>query len=490
MKTNRLSLKILSALLALLMLLPLASCGAKSGSDATSPATASATEAVVTSPASTASEATLPATEAATATATEPITEPATEAATAAETEPATTAATEPITEPATAPVTTAAETEPITEPATEPAPQKIVVTLTEFDAEVPVGIHTALQANYLADPDVHSILTYADKGGNDELSRPAPITLSWAVETLDEVAVKSFSVKVSTDPDLSRPKTIVAGKSKNSCEFYNALIGTTYYWNVTANGEDGVAYVSATSSFTTEAQGPRNLYVDSVTNVRDLGGWQTEDGGRIRQGLLYRGARLTENFDVRDVLISDAGIRTLRNELGIKCEIDLRQTKDVNDRDEAGTTKAEGDVVSALGNKVRYVPFPMEYDRTLLFSDEKNLQRIREIFAFLADESNYPIYFHCSIGTDRTGMIAWLLNGLCGVSEEDLWRDYLFSNFGQISAVRTRERNEDVYVNQLKSAEGDTFAEKIYNYLKDTVGVAESDLQAVIGILKEPAAN
>ena len=34
-------------------------------------------------------------------------------------------------------------------------------------------------------------------------------------------------------------------------------------------------------------------------------------------------------------------------------------------------------------------------------------------------------IYFHCTIGTDRTGTLAYFLEGLLGVSEEDRLRDY-----------------------------------------------------------------
>ena len=128
-----------------------------------------------------------------------------------------------------------------------------------------------------------------------------------------------------------------------------------------------------------------------------------------------------------------------------------------------------------------------MEDDAAVFFSDADTMKSIRDVFALLADENNYPIYFHCSIGTDRTGVIAWLVNGLCGVSEKDLWRDYLFSNFGVINGSR-RTGIEGDYVLRMRLTSGDTFAEKIYNFLKNTARVPESDMQAVIRIMKEPA--
>ena len=379
----------------------------------------------------------------------------------------------------------TPTETAAITTAATTEAPQKYTIRLRELGESV--SIHTDPQTAYLANADPHSILTYAN--ATAEASRPEPIRLRWAISESAAGHVRLYVVRIWTKPDRSDVTEATVAGSKTEYAFYNAMLGTTYYWNVSSRDDEDDISTSKTSSFTTESQGPRNLYVDGVTNVRDLGGWATVDGGRIRQGLLYRGGRFSSN-ESTSVTISAKGILTLRDEIGIKTEIDLRQTTAVNNRNESG-----GLTASPLGDSVRYCAFPMEYGE-VLFSDPKNIQRIREIFAFLSDESNYPIYFHCSIGTDRTGLIAWLVNGLCGVSENDLWRDYLFSDFGQIESnpanARTRAKNENIYVNQLKNyAQGDTLAEKIYNYLKNEIGVAETDLQAVIRIMKEiPNAN
>ena len=49
----------------------------------------------------------------------------------------------------------------------------------------------------------------------------------------------------------------------------------------------------------------------------------------------------------------------------------------------------------------------------------------LKDAFAIFGNKDNYPIVMHCSIGTDRTGMLAFLINSLLGVSEEDLYKDY-----------------------------------------------------------------
>ena len=54
-------------------------------------------------------------------------------------------------------------------------------------------------------------------------------------------------------------------------------------------------------------------------------------------------------------------------------------------------------------------------------------------------------IYFHCTIGTDRTGTMAYFLEGLLGVSEEDRLRDYDLSYyFGLVVNLGARTRYHD----------------------------------------------
>ena len=373
---------------------------------------------------------------------------------------------------------------------ATEAGPAKYTVRL---NAPASTAIHTELQASYLADKDPLKIKSYMrsayaaqsldydneDQVGTLELSRPAAITLTWDVETEQtESDIRAYTLRIWRASDTRSVITATLPASTKKYDFQNALIGETYCWSVTAIEGTGATYPSTVARFRTPDQAPRNLYVDGVTNVRDLGGWKTEDGGRIRQGLLFRGARIVENSNAAKVLITAKGIKTLHDECGVKSEIDLRLT-----------SKLGGLSWSVLGSTVNFYSRPMSDNYNLMFSDPDNLQNICDVFAVLADESNYPVFFHCSAGLDRTGLIAWLVNGLCGVSEEDLWRDYLFSNFAKTKHSRGTGI-KSVYVDVLKTANGDTYAKQIYNYLKDTVGVPAADLDAVIRIMKEPAAK
>ena len=71
------------------------------------------------------------------------------------------------------------------------------------------------------------------------------------------------------------------------------------------------------------------------------------------------------------------------------------------------------------------------------LYYHASSTQYIKDIFDLLSEEKNYPVYFHCVWGADRTGTLAFLINGLLGVSYEDLVKDYEMTTFSH-SGKRT----------------------------------------------------
>ena len=52
-------------------------------------------------------------------------------------------------------------------------------------------------------------------------------------------------------------------------------------------------------------------------------------------------------------------------------------------------------------------------------------MKTMAENFRVFCDEKNYPIYFHCIGGADRTGSLAYVLNGILGVDRHDLETDW-----------------------------------------------------------------
>lgn len=185
---------------------------------------------------------------------------------------------------------------------------------------------------------------------------------------------------------------------------------GTTYYWKVMGDTEGST---SAVDTFCTKDAPVRFITTTSIINVRDIGGWETESGKKVNYELLYRGGKTNPN-DGNECAESDAIL--FRETLGIRTELDLRTAN----ADDGGQTK------SVFGDDVRYV----KASASQYFYQP--VPNVKEIFEVLGDEANYPILFHCNAGADRTGTVAFLVNGVLGVSYEDLTRDFELTSFSE----------------------------------------------------------
>jgi len=312
-------------------------------------------------------------------------------------------------------------------------------------------NFHTELQTKYLTG-DPENATLYAK--GNEELSIPLPIHLEW------DGGASSYTITIKVK---GSSKSLTYTTTTNELDVYNLYSDTTYEWNV--NGE-------AKDDFTT-IEGLRNLYIDGLTNVRDVGGYLVANG-KVKQGLLIRSSKLTAD-DTGEIIITQKGIEELKR-LGIKTELDLRDTAP----DDEGNIE-QGGIRASVIDGVNYISFPMKSGGNYL---QLNLDVLASLFEILANEDNYPILFHCSIGTDRTGVVSFLVNGLLGVSSDDLYRDYLFSNFGFIHGMRQPKNLKD-YISKVTSDKNLSLSENIKAFLINQ-GVKEEHINKVIEIMLE----
>ena len=321
-------------------------------------------------------------------------------------------------------------------------------------EEEMGITIHTILQDEYLSG-DYKKIASYAT--GDKELSYPFAVNFNLSGVNENETGDK-YIVVIYNDNERYEYRT-----NKNYIDIYNFKAHTNYSWEINGVKQD---------DFVTKS-GLRNLYIDGITNVRDIGGYKIE-GGYTRQGMLIRSSKLTDDA-TGEVLITEKGIEELKR-LGIKTELDLRTTSLEDD----GTTE-QGGITASVVDGVNYISFPMKSGGNYL---QLNRDVLKDLFKILADEDNYPILFHCSIGTDRTGVIAFLVNALLGVSKEDIYKDYLFSNFGLIYSMRTPSTIND-YINKVTTSSKLSLKENVTKYLID-LGVDEADINKVIEIMTE----
>ena len=112
----------------------------------------------------------------------------------------------------------------------------------------------------------------------------------------------------------------------------------------------------------------------------------------------------------------------------------------------------------------------------------EENFDSLKAVFETFAYQNAYPIVFHCSIGTDRTGAVAFLLNALLGVDFDTLKQDYIFSLYGQIGGSRNGDVIDDyAQILAQHAPEANTLQEQAYLYLTEVVGVHPYHLDKII---------
>jgi len=299
------------------------------------------------------------------------------------------------------------------------------------------------------------------------------PVRLAWS-------GAKSPVVTLAIDEGERVQEFVLTNRTE--VEITNLDLGRTYRWRVTSEGE------TAAASFVSDSHPPRLIAAEGVYNMRDLGGWTGLDGRRVKTGKIYRsagfrssaqkkgGSMFAPSYAPGAQRITAAGIATVRDEFGIKTDLELR-----NDQESA----CFGD--SILGPDVRWVRVPFgayEYVGNL----DRGREPFGEIFREFLDENNYPIVFHCSGGRDRSGSLAFLLNGLLGVSEDDLCRDWEATAFEDSSLTFRSDRILRL-TDYIASRHGETFSDRLVNYAH-SCGITDDEIARFRAIMLEPEAK
>lgn len=281
---------------------------------------------------------------------------------------------------------------------------------------------HTPVQYSYINGEDCKALPDGVK--GVVELSRPNAVTLDYSYLKKS----KSYAVEYADNKSFKN-SVVVADIRARQYGVYNLMLGQDLYWRA-ATSKSGLKSAKV-NHITVATQGPRNLYIEGLSNVRDVGGYNSSlvDGGKINQGLYYRGAAPVDvdrtTGVLKQTLLTEAGKAEMLR-LGIKTEIDMRDTK-----------QCTGPYVDGISYYPQSIPSGTESTRFEKFDGV-----YRAIFTLIAEADNNPVYLHCTAGADRTGIVSCMLLTVCGASYEDVVRDYLFTNFSVHGARKLDDKN------------------------------------------------
>ncbi len=299
--------------------------------------------------------------------------------------------------------------------------------------------------------------------GSFESEGHPVPLRFAW------KLGKPPYSLVLQAN---GQPDTALSTDS-TALDVCNLLVGKDYKWML----RDSLGTVHS-GAFKTQREPRLIAFPDRYSapvNVRDIGGYMTESGRAIRQGQVFRGTAFTAIPEIGIAEISDSNREFLLKELRIKTELDLRY------KEQVAATKG-----SDISPEINWLHYPVNAYNP--FDDAMNAL-FRDTIRCFADESNYPIYVHCSGGVDRTGEVCFLLEAVLGMEEEDMFTDYELSSLSRFPRSRNiqylQEWLKRIAAFSPQDAEGLSYRAKVENYMLG-IGVTREEIEAIRSIMLE----
>jgi protein-tyrosine phosphatase len=231
------------------------------------------------------------------------------------------------------------------------------------------------------------------------------------------------------------------------------------------------------------ESELMRLLQWEDCLNVRDVGGYPTQDGRQTRLGALVRADSLYRLTGAGRAALLDYGVRTI---------VDLRFREEIERQPNpfaqpvvgngnitylnlpavAGTdTDFEAAMNGAQSMQARYC-LALDYGR----------ERTAKISTAIAEAPEGGVLVHCHVGRDRTGRLVAVLLALVGVRRETIAEDYALSDvylqplYDELMKSEADPGARQALARQI--AEAPAMMLNVLSYLETKYGGAEGYLQ------------
>ena len=310
-------------------------------------------------------------------------------------------------------------------------------------------------------------ITNYINKTTSYIKGWPMPVRIEVPVTSEgDSLILETYSKGL-----MARSDTFLVGQ--RALEIWNLIPQTSYTYKLFVLNSDKTKEEIVGGSFETTGQ-VRMMRIDNVANFRDIGGWKLPNGQYVKYDKIFRSSELATTSQ----LITDDGINELLNVQKIQVEIDFGDYDNSPIEEHVDFYRGHDyQIRSCTGLTTRGTQYKNCF--------EKTVDSLRE---------GKKVLFHCTAGADRSGTFAFLLEGLLGVSESDLAKDYELTSFwynkryryGNGNNLGQQDINYRGLVEYIKNTfEGNTLNEKI-EQMALSFGISQKDIDDFRGLMSE----
>ncbi|MCM1988337.1 tyrosine-protein phosphatase [Oceanirhabdus seepicola] len=221
------------------------------------------------------------------------------------------------------------------------------------------------------------------------------------------------------------------------------------------------------------------------TSNFRDIGGYKTKDGRRVKWNTFYRSDELAG--------LTEEDMEYLKS-LGIKTILDYRSKGEVNAKPDPLIEGIENLNISGMKSLDNS---DVNFDLISLMKESKSLkdlgkpeeflkkgyiemvfenEALKKLMEYIEYPDKMPIIQHCTAGKDRTGIGSALILLALGVSEETIIEDYLLTNV-------YRSNSNEVLINSIGNLLKDEDSKEIF---KAFMEVKKEYMECALNTIKE----
>lgn len=242
---------------------------------------------------------------------------------------------------------------------------------------------------------------------------------IKWETDPHTEGTIKLYVSDTPSSFDMSQP-----------CSYANINDGRVTY--ITNDNITRKYFLLSFNDKYFHTIGARSIQMDSVQNLRDIGGYLSKHKKRkTRWGKIFRSGELKS-------LSRNDAIRL--NNLKIKTIIDLRGEDEVSVAPQKYTganiisipipIKGKEEIAKRLSEgRIRKGDGLVYMQDTYINYVTENSEQFSKALKVFLNKDNYPILVNCSMGKDRTGFLTALLLAALDVPKETIMKDYMASN-------------------------------------------------------------